>query len=253
MKTLSMFFIVFVVLLQSSKSQAKAILCPASDSADAKEIPFANNIVGLQNAVITDSTGQIISYQQGERLPVNSRIKSTATTVKVITDAGQIITLAPNSEIRVVHENVNPKNKNCLTTFELMSGVATFEGGHTSLKKCLGKAYDQTAELVGDIDIMPIGTKYTVDMNEVVAEMNGEAADASAKITTENNFKSKTVKVEKGTIAIKLKKYKPGKTANYVDEVYNDETVFVKSRSKVKTKKGKKDRVADVEVVYPQD
>ena len=253
MKTPAVFLIILIVFLQNSKVNAKAVLCSTDNSASVKELALSNNIIGLQNTIITDSTGQTLSYQQGEKLPLNANIKSTATSIKIITDAGQTITLAPNSEIKIIRENKNQKGQNCLTTFELVDGTATFEGEHSNLKKCLGAAYNNAAELTGDIDIIPIGTKYTVDMNEVVAEMNGETADESAKITTETKFKSKTVKVEKGTIAIKLKKYKPGKTANYVDEVYNDETVFVKSKSKVKTKKGKKDRVADVEVVYPQD
>jgi len=244
------------MLLGHGTLYAKSILCPTRDPQTSIEMiaQSSNNIIGQQNVIITDPSGQVLQYQQGDGFAPGTKIKSYGTKVIITTDAGQTIILEPNSEIKIVQENKNNKNKNCLTTFELLNGEATFEGQHDNLKKCLGADYANAVELKGkDIDILPVGTKYTVDMNEVVAEMNGDKQVENDKITTETKFKSKTVKVEKGTIAIKLKKYKPGKTANYVDEIYNDETVFVKSKSKVKTKKGKKDRVADVEVVYPQD
>ena len=255
MKTKKLFLLALSIVLGQSKLYAKSELCSAHDTHTSIEhIAQSNNIIGMQNTLITNSSGQVLRYQQGDGFAPGTRIKSYATRVIIRTEAGQTITLAPNSEIKIVSENKDIKNKNCLTTFELLEGKATFEGEHAGLKSCLGANYINTAELVGsDIDIMPTGTKYSVDMNQVVAELNGETQDENSKITVTKPFKPKTIQVEKGSIAIKLKKYKPSKSASYVDEVYNDETVFVKSRSKVKTKKGKKDRVADIEVVYPQD
>jgi len=230
-----------------------------------KELGKSISVLGSQNLIITmlskNDQRQEVSVDKLKSLNPNEELTFEALAEPVtlfLRETNQQIVIASNSKIKLVGSVSSLKSKEkCMYAFALEKGKVTFNGYHENIRECSSDQSQTVFELATqNIIIEPIGTKYSVDMNQVVAEMNGEKYDEEANIKARSDmFKSENIHVEKGTIAIRLRKaknYKQNKIT-YNNDDFEDEKILLKEKSKAKTKKSKKERVADVEVVYPQD
>lgn len=216
-------------------------------------------IIGRQNLVIdSENNGMVNKSNKKTDLTIGTTFYAKGGPVTIIIpQTGQKIILDQNSEIQLA-EIFTDKTENikCMYAFSLLKGSVTMDGNHNNHCVDEKKEIDLAEIHTDQISITPLGTKYSVDLNQAVAEMNGEKYDDTANVKIgDDGFKSQKISVEKGSVAIKLRKVKPSKNikVTYNDDDYDEDKIVLKPKAKAKTKKGKKDRVADIEIVYPQD
>lgn len=165
---------------------------------------------------------------------------------------GQKIILKPQTEIKIA-KVFEHNSEVCQLGFQLIKGAIISEAEH---KECLVKnKYEVETDI---LIIQPIGTKYSVDMNEELNSQDKNSGENSSKV-----FVGQKVKVEKGEIFVKLKKLtnkeriknqKLAEKEDYADSTEDREPSFkIKKGQSAKIKKGKKDKYADIEIIMPED
>lgn len=245
-----------VLFILSSTVETKACGLRAKSSNDALR-DIASNYEApatkdLPKAIISNSGSLVITNKAGEKITANENlaldlgmtITSKSGPAQIVLPAtGQVIDLKPGTTLEVVELNKSNDQKICSVSFKMKTGHASFSSNHIAREKQCAPSDAETFEVMTNhVAITPVGTKYNVDLNEAIAELNGEE-----------------VGVDKGAVKIRLVKIKKEKKKPKVDIVadnkiaYEDQkAVVVKAGQKAKVKKGKKDRLADIQVIYPE-
>jgi hypothetical protein len=257
-------FTVFVLLILSSIIDVSAALAcgihmqsssemlrniAQSYEAPATKEPVRAMVSGGKFVVITHDKGEKVTIDENLVLQPGMKIYSRSGRSQIsLPTTGQTIELAEGAVIQVVALNKSADEKICSVSFEMQSGRASFSSNHIAREKDCKRSQPETFEVVtSNVGITPVGTKYNVDLNQAIAELNGET-----------NTNAEEVSVDKGSVKIRIVKLKKtrqvAKEENVAasDYVFDDQKpVTIKAGRKAKIKKGKKDRLADIQIVYP--
>lgn len=251
-------FLVSVIVILSSLTEAVACGLRAPSSANdllsVIEQVEAPATKALPKMIVYGSDSLIVTNEQGEEISVdeNLEIKPGMTISSksgkaqlILPNTGQVIELLPMTTLKVLELNKSSDEKICSVSFQMQSGRATFSSNHLEREKECKPSQEGVFEVVTNhVGITPIGTKYNVDLSQEIAELNGEE-----------------ISVDKGSVKVRIIKLKKsrkkssGKEENLAasDYVFDEQKpVTIKAGKKARVKKGKKDRLADIQVVYPE-
>lgn len=209
-------------------------------------------IYGSDSVIVTNEKGEDVSVDENLAMSQGMTISSKSGRAKIILpNTGQVIELLPKTIVKVVALNKSKDEKICSVSFEMQSGRASFSSNHLEREKECEPSQDGVFEVVtSSVGITPVGTKYNVDLSQEIAELNGETYSNGEEIS-----------VDKGSVKIRLIKLKKSrkklmaKEENIAasDYVFDDQKpVTIKAGKKARVKKGKKDRLADIQIVYPE-
>lgn len=218
------------------------------------ELPAATDmpkalISGRSSLKLTKANGQIIVADDNLVLEPGTTITSEVNSAKlVIPSTGQVVALSRGTSLEIVAVSKSQEQKVCSVSFLMKKGQASFSSNHQArLADCRPQQADMFEVVTSHVSITPIGTKYNVDLNQTIAELNGETYTSSDEIS-----------VEKGAVKIRLVKLKKNKNKTNEESLATNDYVFeeqkpvvIKAGRKAKIKKGKKDRLADIQIVYP--
>lgn len=208
-------------------------------------------VSGAGSLLITDENGEEIKIDSNLTLKTGMTITSKSGAAKIILPStGQIIDLKPQTTLTVVALNKSVEQKTCSVSFAQSRGSAQYASNHTEREQqCMASNADAFEVVTPNVGIVPVGTKYNVDLNQAIAELNGEQYD------------SENIGVEKGAVKVRLIKLKKSRKKSQskeenlatADYVFDDQKpVTVKAGKKARVKKSKKDRMADIQIVYPE-
>lgn len=256
--------LIIFILIFSSLREAKACGLKMSSSVDdlrsiaeKVETPATKD---LPKIIISGSDSLNVTSEQGEEILVDENlvIKPGMTITSksgraqiIIPSTGQIVEFHPRTTLKVMQMNKSSEEKICSVSFKIESGRAQFSSNHIERAKQCKPIQEETFEVVTNfVGITPIGTKYNVDLSQAIAELNGE-----------NYSGDEEVSVDKGAVKVRLVKLKKNRKKFSIKEenlavndyVFDDQKpVTIKAGKKARIKKGKKDRLADIQVVYPE-
>ena len=215
-----------------------------------KQSPFAM-VKNRAAAQITTVDGEKVLPQDDLRLSEGMTIRATAGDVEIIIPStNQRVRLAEGSDLKILSQNKSADKRICSLSFEIKKGSVNISSDHEEQKQnCLVATAAKQFELATPYALItPTGTEYTTDLDSAVAELNREKPSHSESID-----------VRKGSIQIRLRKEKSVQTTKSTkqqiaksDYDSDDKPVTVKSGAKAKIKKGKKDRIADIEIIDPE-
>lgn len=257
-------FLVLAIFVLSSVIEAMACSLRASASADdlrsvteqvetpaTKALPNMM-IYGSDSVVVTNEKGEEVSVDENSVMSLGMTISSKSGRAKIILPTtGQVVELLPQTTLKVIALNKSQDEKICSVSFEMQEGRASFSSHHLERAKgCKPAQKDEFEVVTNSVGITPVGTKYNVDLSQEIAELNGETYSNSEEIS-----------VDKGSVKIRLVKLKKNrkkptaKEENIAasDYVFDDQKpVTIKAGKKARVKKAKKDRLADIQIVYPE-
>lgn len=174
-------------------------------------------------------------------------ISSKAGSAQVyIPTTGQLVEVAPATTLKVLRYNKSSDQKICNLSFELQSGRAEFTSDHQAREKQCVPVQDAFEVTTGTVEITPVGTKYSVDLNQAIAEANGEVYNEEEVAVRNGSVKIRLVKVKKSSAS------KKAKNTVASNDFEDEKPIIVKAGKKAKVKKSKKDRMADIQIVYPE-
>ncbi|MFN3455012.1 MAG: FecR domain-containing protein [Pseudobdellovibrio sp.] len=247
-KIIRVYLIFSVLFLAVNQFTFAADNCSKADS--------RSTVVNKSNLATVTNVVNEVSQANPER---KSLIREMANKKRTITFAsGLVVTIHGNSEISISDVKRNKKNELCSVKMKLVSGKATVENKHQKLPEGCETVMNNEIQLETDnLAIRPLGTRYSVDLNNEIALLNSDNIDED-------------VTVEQGAVEIKIKKFKKSKSAKsktkesrrYAategnaetpDYVFEDQKHTLKKGGKFKIKKTKKDRVATIKVINPED
>ncbi len=138
-----------------------------------------------------------------------------------------------NSEVEIIKS----ADANTSTRLKLLRGSLTVEGEHRR----------EFVEIETEIaEITPLGTKYSVDLNEAISEASGE------------NERPESYAVAQGEIKISLKRIKKVKVVKIDSKSKSKKSIVAQNKSfklkagqKAKARVDKKTQIATVEIVEP--
>lgn len=255
-------FLVLVIFILSSKKEAMACGLRALTSADnlrsvveQVEAPTTKTfpqmiIYGSDSVFIINEKGEETSVDENLVLSPGMTISAKSGRAKIILPStGQVIELLPQTTLRVVALNKSQDEKICSVSFEMQKGRASFSSNHLERKKeCEPSQGDVFEVVTSSVGITPVGTKYNVDLSQEIAELNGETYSNGEEIS-----------VDRGSVKIRLVKLKKKKSKAKEENIAASDYVFddqkpvtIKAGKKARVKKGKKDRLADIQIVYPE-
>lgn len=218
-------------------------------SSATKEPPRAI-LSGGKSMIITNDKGENILVDENLRIQPGMKIYSRAGRSQIyLPSTGQRIVLQEGAVIEVAALNKSADERICSVSFEMQFGQANFSSNHLEREKDCKPAVADTFEVITNhVGVTPVGTKYNVDLSQALAELNGEKA-----------FNSEEISVDKGSVKIRIVKLKKSRRAakeeNVAvrDFVFDDQKpVILQAGRKAKIKKEKKDRLADIQIVYPE-
>lgn len=175
-----------------------------------------------------------VTLVEGRGLSVGDVIKTKSgqtVELKFFMPTEQTIKIGENSEVRV-SEIANLK---CQSAFEIIKGSITSEGTHSQMQEiqnCAAEIQTQNSE------VRPTGTKYSVDLNEAIAEASGEVVQ------------TESYSVEKGSIEVRLKIAIPASKSKTL-RIAKNGSFKLKAGQKAKVKTNSKTKIADVQVIEP--
>ena len=254
---------VLVIFILSSVTEAVACGLRASSSTDdlrsVVEQVEAPATKALPKMIVYGSNSLIITNEKGEKIIVDENlevtpgmtISSKAGKAKLILPStGQVIELLPMTTLKVLELNKSSDEKICSVSFQMQTGRAVFSSNHLEREKECKPSQEGVFEVVTNhVGIAPIGTKYNVDLSQEIAELNGET------------YSNEDISVEKGSVKVRIIKLKKNRKKSSAKEenlaasdyVFDDQKpVTIKAGKKARVRKGKKDRLADIQVVYPE-
>jgi hypothetical protein len=255
------FFVLAVILLTTAQDVfACGLRAPASDEllraiaeqshapAD-KSLPRAI-VSGAGSVLITDENGNEVKIDSNFTLKTGMTITSRSGSAKIILPStGQIIELQPRTELAVLALNKYADQKICSVSFAQQSGSAQYTSNHLEREgQCKATDLDMFEVVTPSAGLVPVGTKYNVDLNQAIAELNGE------------NY-NEEISVDKGAVKVRIIKLKKSRKKSQTKEenlaaadyVFDDQKpVTVKAGKKARIKKSKKDRMADIQIIYPE-
>ncbi len=194
------------------------------------------------------STGEEIKLVGGETIKPGDTIttgKNQTVVLKLFMPTAQVYTLSENSKMTI--NNFSDAPGQSLVTVH--GGRLEISGEHR--KKITdpqeeGFGTDNESSDVGTplCQATAIGTKYSVDLNDAIAEASGDS------LQTETYF------VDKGVIQVRLRMAKTYKKINMISKrkdfkVSKNGTFKLRAGQKAHLKVNKKTKVADLEVVEP--
>lgn len=209
-------------------------------------------VYGTQSLVVTNEKGEEVVIDENLVVSPGMTISSKFGKAQIILPStGQAIELLPMTTLKVLELNKSSDEKICSVSFKMQSGRATFSSNHLEREKECKSSQDGVFEVVtNNVSITPMGTKYNVDLSQEIAELNGEKYSEGEDIS-----------VAKGSVKVRLIKLKKNhkkssaKEENLAasDYVFDDQKpVTIKAGKKARIRKSKKDRLADIQVVYPE-
>lgn len=208
-------------------------------------------ISGSESLVVTNEKGEAVLVSENLELTSGMTISSKTSRAQIILPTtGQVIEMFPQTTLKVVELNKSSEQKICSLSFEMQSGRANFSSNHLDREQqCQPQKADTFEVVTSSVAITPIGTKYNVDLSQEIAELNGE------------NTGGEEISVDKGAVKVRLIKIKKTKKTVGTEEnlaasdyVFEDQKpVTIKAGHKARVKKGKKDRLADIQVVFPDE
>lgn len=211
-------------------------------------------ISGASTLVVKNEKGEDVKIDDNMVLTPGMTITAKADKAKVyIPSTGQMIELLPKTAIKIIRYNKALDKKICHLSFELQSGKAIFSSNHQAREtEC--KASEENFEVTtSSIEITPIGTKYSVDLNQALAELNGEEADIDENVSVQKGqVKIRLVKLKKSRAGKVATKKSKSKKIAALDDGSDQKPLIVKAGRKARVKKSKKDRMADIQIVYPE-
>lgn len=207
-------------------------------------------MTGAHNLFVKNSDGKEIKTDEALVLSPGMTITAQSGKAKIyIPTTGQSIDLESGSTLKVLSYVKSKDQKICSLSFELQSGKAEFSSNHQEREgQCLPKenVFEVTTQ---KIEITPIGTKYSVDLNQAIAEANGETYNEEEVAVKNGQVKIRLVKIKNKNVS---KNKKTSLASN--DENYDEEKpIIVKAGKKARVTKTKKDQLADIQIVYPED
>lgn len=240
--------------LKGASSMQNLLQIAQQTSSDATKALPKVLVNGSSNLIVRNAQGEEVKIDENLVLTPGMVVTSVAGKAQIsIPSTGQTVELEPNTTLKIIKHNKSEDQKICNLSFELQAGRAEFTSDHTAREKnCKPTEQDAYEVATKQIEITPVGTKYNVDLNQAIAELNGETYEAEEE----------NVSVKKGSVQIRLVKIKKTrsvaqskskkKSIASVDESFEDKPIVVKARGKAKIKKSKKDRMADIQIVYPE-
>lgn len=257
-----LFVLVFFIL--SSVAEAVACGLRASMSTDDLRSVIANVetpstktlpqmiVYGTNSLAVTNEKGEAISVDENLVISPGMKISSKSGKAQIILPStGQVIELLPMTTLKVLELNKSSDEKICSVSFQMQAGRAIFSSNHLEREQECKPSQDGVFEVVtNNVGITPIGTKYNVDLSQEIAELNGEKYSEGEEIS-----------VDKGSVKVRLIKLKKNRKKSVAKEenlaasdyVFDDQKpVTIKAGKKARVRKGKKDRLADIQVVYPE-
>ncbi len=218
--------------------------------------------VYLPKPLLSGASSLLVKNEKGEDVKIDDNMVLTpGMTITAKTDkakvyipsTGQMIELLPKTAIKIIRYNKSLDEKICHLSFELQSGKAIFSSNHQAREtEC--KASEENFEVAtSSIEITPIGTKYSVDLNQALAELNGEPAEADESVSVQKGqVKIRLVKLKKSSARKVATKKSSSKKIAALDDDSGEKPLIVKAGRKARVRKSKKDRIADIQIVYPE-
>lgn len=231
--------------LQGETSAHSLLKIAQMTDAPASEYLPKSLINGAANLIIQNADGKEVKIEDGLVLTPGMTITSKAGSAQVyLPTTGQLVEVGPETKFKILQYNKSSDQKICNLSFELQNGRAEFSSEHMAREKHCAPtqaAFEVTTE---NIEVTPVGTKYSVDLNQAIAEANGEV------------YNEEEVAVKNGQVKIRLVKVKKSKSKKNTvasnNEFETEDPIIVKAGKKAKVKKVKKDRMADIQIVYPE-
>ena len=181
-------------------------------------------------AVLNENGNQQSLPKVGERITTGPKQNFTLMYSVPLTQKFEV---QENSEIEIIKS----AGANAPTRIKLLKGSVTSEGEHRQ----------EFVEIETEMaEVTPLGTKYSVDLNEAIAEASGE------------NEHSESYTVAQGEIKISLKRAKKvsvvkvnSKTKTKKNIVAKNNSFKLKAGQKAKARVDKKTQIATVEILEP--
>lgn len=240
--------------LQSNSSIQN--LLQVAQQAEAPATPYLPKplINGTSTLVVKNEKGEDVKIDEKMTLTPGMTITANTDKAKVyIPSTGQMIELLPKTTIKVLQYNKSAEQKICHLSFELQNGSATFSSDHEAREKDCKPSEENFEVATSSIEITPIGTKYSVDLNQAIAELNGEQTETDENVSVQKGqVKIRLVRLKKSKIAKASVKKTKGKKLATLDDGADEKPLIVKAGRKARVKKSKKDRIADIQIVYPE-
>lgn len=211
-------------------------------------------ISGASSLLVKNEKGEDVKIDENMVLTPGMTIVANADKAKVyIPSTGQMIELLPKTAIKVLQYNKSAEEKICHLSFELQKGEATFSSDHQAREKECKPSEENFEVATSSIEITPIGTKYSVDLNQALAELNGEPVDSDENVSVQKGqVKIRLVKLKKSSARKVTTKKANSKKIAALDDGSDEKPLIVKAGRKARVKKSKKDRIADIQIVYPE-
>lgn len=241
--------------LQGSTSVQNLLQVAQQTEAPATQYLPKTLINGGSTLVVKNAKGEDVKIDESLVLTPGMTMTSNTDKAKVYIPAtGQTIELSPKTTIKVLQYNKSAEQKICHLSFEMQSGSAVFSSEHQAREKDCKPAEENFEVATRTIEITPIGTKYSVDLNQAIADLNGESIDADENVSVQKGqVRIRLVKTKKsGSKKFAIKKSNGKKLAALDDGADDYKPLIIKAGRKARVKKGKKDRLADIQIVYPE-
>lgn len=247
----------FACGLQSASSMQNLLQVARQTEAPATPYLPKTLINGGSTVFIQNDKGEEVKIDDRLALTPGMTITSNASKAKIfIPTTGQTVELAANTKLKVLKYNKSADEKICNLSFELQNGQAVFSSEHLEREKDCKPADEDTFEVATSaVEITPMGTKFSVDLNQAIADLNGEQIETDETISVQKGqVKIRLVKLKKSKVQKISAKKSKGKKIATLDAGSDDfKPLIIKAGRKAKVKKGKKDRVADIQIVYPEN
>lgn len=242
---LSSAFEVMACGLQGETSAQNLLKIAQMTNAPSSEYLPNSLISGSANLVVKNVQGKEIKVEDGLVLTPGMTISSIAGKAQIfIPTTGQLVDVGPATTLKVLQYNKSSDQKICNLSFELQRGTAEFASKHQERAKECVLSKETFEVTTGTIEITPVGTKYSVNLNQAIAEANGEV------------YNEEEVAVKNGQVKVRIVKVKKSKSKKNSVASNNDfeteDPIIIKTGKKAKVKKSKKDRMADIQIVYPE-
>ncbi|MES2802393.1 MAG: FecR domain-containing protein [Bdellovibrionota bacterium] len=238
--------------LQGATSMQNLLQVAAQAEAPASAHLPKTLINGGSTLIVKNDKGEDVKIDANLVLARGMTITTNASKAKVnIPATGQSIELLPMTTIKVLQYNKSAEQKICHLSFELQRGRAVFSSEHQAREKDCKPIQQGVFEVATKaIEITPIGTKYSVDLNQAIAELNGETVEIDENVS-----------VQKGAVQIRIVRMKKSNAKKVTskklklassDDSAEEKPIVVKAGRKARVKKSKTDRMADIQIVYPE-
>lgn len=216
----------------------------------------------LPNTLVTGASTLVVKNEKDEEVKIDDKLvlKPGMTITSHLNKAqlqipatGQLVELSPNTTIKVLQYNKSSEQKICQLSFKLEKGGATFSSAHQEREKDCKPEVENFEVATDSIEITPVGTKFSVDLNQAIAELNGEQVDTDENVSVQKGqVKIRLVRAKKGSGRTVVAKRAKGKKIAALDDGAEEKPLIIKAGRKARIKKGKKDRLADIQIVYPE-